>query len=133
MSLKKVKFGVSAGMWMSEGGNMTMKLKKEWNDVEKTSKELCGQFNAWRLSNLKITYGTGRTVEEIFGFPYTSSSSFAAIWNCQAEAVYKWSDEWRFEGLAVSETNNAIAIFEHEDGTVENMDRMYIIIGKVDD
>ena len=133
MSLIKVKFGVSVGMWMSEGGNMTMKLKKEWNDVEKTSKELCGQFNAWRLSNLKITYGTGRTVEEIFGFPYTSSSSFTAIWNCQAEAVYKWSDEWRFEGLAVSETNNAIAIFEHEDGTVENMDRMYIIIGKVDD
>lgn len=126
-------FGVNDGMCMNEGGNMTMKLKKEWNDVEKTSKELCRQFNAWRLSNLEITYGTGRTVEEIFGFPYTSSSSFAAIWNCQAEAVYKWSNEWRFEGLALSETNNAIAIFEHEDGTVENMDRMYIIIGKVDD
>lgn len=43
-----------------------IKLKKEWNDVEKTSKELCRQFNIWRLSNLKITHGTGRTVEEIF-------------------------------------------------------------------
>ena len=112
---------------------MRIKLKKEWNDVEKTSKELCRQFNIWRLSNLKITHGTGRTVEEIFGFPYTSSSSFAAIWNCQAEAVYKWFDEWRFEGLAVSETNNAIAIFEHEDGTADKFDRMYVIIGKVDD
>lgn len=80
---------------------MMIKLKKEWNDVEKTSKELCRQFNIWRLSNLKITYGTGRTVEEIFGLPYTSSSSFAAIWNCQAEAVYKWSDEWKFEGLHI--------------------------------
>ena len=112
---------------------MMIKLKKEWNDVEKTSKELCRQFNIWRLSNIKITHGTGRTVEEIFGFPYTSSSSFAAIWNCQAEAVYKWFDEWRFEGLAVSETNNAIAIFEHEDGTADKFDRMYVIIGKVDD
>lgn len=37
--------------------------------------------------------GNGRTVEDIFGFPYTSSSCFAAIWNCQAEAVYKWSEE----------------------------------------
>lgn len=125
-------FGVNAGAWMSEVVDI-MKLKKKWNDVEKTSKELCRQFNIWRLSNIRITYGTGRTVEEIFGLPYTSSSSFAAIWNCQAEAVYKWSDEWRFEALAVSETNDAIAIFEHEDGTADKMDRMYIIIGKVDE
>ena len=72
------------------GGN-EMKLKKEWKDVEKTSKELYRRFNIWRLSNIHITHGNGRTVEEMFGFPYTSSSSFAAIWNCQAEAVYKWS------------------------------------------
>ena len=58
---------------------------------------------------------------------------YAAIWNCQAEALYKWADEWRFEGLAVSENNDAIAIFEHEDGTIETLDRMYVIIGKVRD
>lgn len=110
-----------------------MKLKRDWKDVEKTENELIKLFRNWRLSNLHITHGNGRTVDDIFGFPYTSSSSFSAIWNCQAEAVYKWSEEWRFEGLAVSETNDAIAIFEHEDGTADNMDRMYIIIGKVDD
>lgn len=26
-----------------------------------------------------------------------------------------------------------IAIFEHEDGTADKFDRMYVIIGKVDD
>ena len=110
-----------------------MKLKKEWNDVEKTSKELMRLFNSWRISNLRITKGRGNTLEETFGFPYTSSSDYAAIWNCQAEALYKWADEWRFEGLAVSENNDAIAIFEHEDGTIETLDRMYVIIGKVRD
>ena len=112
---------------------MIMKLKNEWNDVEKTSKELMRLFNSWRISNLRITKGRGNTLEETFGFPYTSSSDYAAIWNCQALALYKWADEWRFEGLAVSENNEAIAIFEHEDGTVETLDRMYVIIGKVSD
>ena len=112
---------------------MIMKLKAEWNDIEKTSKELMRLFNIWRISNLRITRGKGKTPEDIFGFPYTSSSDYAAIWNCQAEAIYKWADEWRFEGLAVSENNDAIAIFEHEDGTVETLDSMYVIIGKVRD
>lgn len=110
-----------------------MKLKTEWNDVEKTTKELLRLFNIWRISNLRITRGRGNTLEDTFGFPYTSSSDYAAIWNCQAEAVYKWETEWRFEALAVSENNEAIAVFEHEDGTVEKLDRMYVIIGKVSD
>ena len=110
-----------------------MKLKTEWNDVEKTEKELLRLFNIWRISNLRIIRGRGNTLEDTFGFPYTSSSNYAAIWNCQAEAVYKWETEWRFEALAVSENNEAIAVFEHEDGTVEKLDRMYVIIGKVSD
>lgn len=107
-----------------------MKLKTEWNDVEKTTNELLQLFNRWRISNLRITYGSGRTLEDIFGLPYTSSSDYAAIWNCQGEAVYKWFEEWNFECLAVSENNEAVAVFEDEDKTLE---RMYIIIGKVND
>ena len=110
-----------------------MKLKKEWNNVEKTARELLRLFNSWRILNLRITRGRDRTLEDTFGFPYTSSSEYAAIWNCQAEAEYKWSPEWKFEALAVSENNDAIAVFQHEDGTVEKLDRMYVIIGKVDD
>lgn len=110
-----------------------MKLKTEWNDVEKTKKELLKIFSLWQLSNLRITRGRDKTLEKTFGFPYTSSSEYAAIWNCQAEATYRWDEEWKFEALAVSENNKAIAIFEHENGTVENLDRMYIIIGKIRD
>ena len=110
-----------------------IKLKKEWDNVEDRKKEIIRLFNIWRMSNLKLTKGSGRTAEDIFGFPYTSTDGMAAIWNCNAEAVYKYSSEWRFEGLAVSENNDAVAMFEHEDGTVETLDRMYIIIGKVRD
>lgn len=110
-----------------------MRLKKEWNDVEGTTKLLMKLFDTWRVPNLRITRGKDKTLERTFGFPYTSSSEYAAIWNCQAEAVYRWSPEWRFEALAVSENNDAIAVFEHEDGTERNLDRMYVIIGKVID
>ena len=105
-----------------------MKLKKEWKDVETTTKELLNLFRHWN-HNL-IIHGKG-SMEYIFGFQYTSSSEYAAIWNCQGIAEYRWSPEWRFEALAVSENNDAIAIFEHEDGTVEKLDRMFVIIGKV--
>ncbi len=108
-----------------------MKLLAEWKDVERTSKELIRVFAIWRLSNLRITVGRG-SLENIFGFPYTSSSDYAAIWNCQGEAVYKWSPEWRFEALAVNENGDAVAVFEHENGTIETLDRMNIIIGKVE-
>ncbi len=108
-----------------------MKLLKEWNDVEVTGKKVLNAFNCWRISNLRITNGKGYTLEDIFGFPYTSSSDYAAIWNCQAIAKYKWSPEWRFEALAISENNDIVAVFEHEDGTIENLGRMHVIIGKV--
>ena len=109
-----------------------MKLKKEWNDVEKTTKELLKLFNIWRISNLRITRGRCNTLEDTFGFPYTSSSDYAAIWNCQAEAVYKWDTEWRFEALAVSENNEAIVVFEHEDGTVENRVAYEVSVSKIE-
>lgn len=110
-----------------------MKLKKEWNNVEKTTNKLLWLFNSWRITNLRMPRYKYRNLEDIFGFPYTSSSEYAAIWNCQAEAEYKWNPEWKFEALAVSENNDAVAVFEHEDGTVEKLDRMYVIIGKVCD
>ena len=108
-----------------------MKLLKEWNDVEVTTNKVLKLFNNWRMSNLVIIRGEGRTLEDKFGFPYTSSSDFAAIWNCQGEAEYRWNPEWRFEAIAVNKNNEAVAIFEHEDGTVDKLDRMYVIIGRV--
>ena len=110
-----------------------MKLKKEWNNVEETTKKLLRLFDFWRISNLQITRGKDRGLEDTFGFPYTSSSEYAAIWNCRAEAEYRWNPEWKFEALAVSEHNDAVVVFEHEDGTVEKLDRMYVVIGKVCD
>lgn len=102
-----------------------MKLKQEWKDVEKTTKQLERLFRKWYISNVDIIRGDGKTIEDVFGFPYTSSSEFAAIWNCQADARYRWDREWRFEGLAVSEDNDAVAYFSNE------MKDMFVIIGKV--
>lgn len=108
-----------------------MKLLKEWNDVEATTKKILRLFASWTVRNLVVLKGNGQSLKDAFGFPYTSSSEFAAIWNCQGQAEYRWSPEWRFEAIAVNENNEAIAIFEHEDGTMEKLDRMYVIIGKL--
>lgn len=108
-----------------------MKLKKEWNDVECTTKELLRIFGRWYKSNLRITQGSGSTLDTLFGFPYESSGEYAAIWNTNAEAFYRKELEWQFEGLAVSEKDDAVVILEHEDGTAHKLDRKYVTIGKL--
>lgn len=70
-----------------------MKLKTEWNDVEKTTNELLQLFNRWRISNLRITYGSGRTLEDIFGLPYTSSSDYAAIQKPELKEIIMMKQE----------------------------------------
>lgn len=109
-----------------------MELKAEWNNVEKATKQVVKVFEPWLKANMTITHGTGRTLEDVFGLPYTSSSDFAAIWNCQGEATLNENPEWRFEGLALTEDNDVVVICEHEDGTAETLDRKYIVIGKAE-
>ena len=108
-----------------------MRLINEWDNVFLTTKKIVRLFEQWRKNNLTLTHGYGRGAEEIFGLAYTSSSEYAAIWNVQGEAVLNENPDWRFEGLALDEINNVYAIFEHEDGTIETLDRKYINIGRI--
>lgn len=103
-----------------------MKLLKEWNyDVyDQMESEIIRQFSKWRLDNVLHNGKPMESTEEIFGLPYTSTSGFAALWNVQCQAVYKWKPEWKFLCLAYSESMEQVAIFENA-----NEDFMYIIIG----
>lgn len=106
---------------------------KDWfeieHDVERTSNRAMRAFQEWYRNNITITHGNGRDAEEIFGLPYTSSSAWAGLWNCQAEAYLNEDPQWKFEGLAISEDNEILAVFDRED--TGNFDNKEIVIGKI--
>ena len=111
-----------------------MKRIKEWfdimHDVEEVSDQAIKAFTNWYKRNITITHGSGRDVEEIFGLPYTSSTDWAGLWNCQADAYLNEDPQWKFECLAVSEDMEILAVFDREDtGIFDNKD---IVIGKIE-
>ena len=110
-----------------------MNKLKDWfpieNDVDATEKKVVKAFNRWYKANLTITHGEGKDVYEIFGLPYTSSSDYAGIWNCQAEAYLNSDPQWYFNGLAISEDRQILAVFDREN--TGNFDDKEIVIGEV--
>ena len=97
---------------------MTNYLKDWYADGKgyERERDVVGTLQAWYdKGNLVVnkrhgsTYGKG--VEDIFGLPYTSSSSFAAIWNTNVEAHYVMNPALKFEGVAISEKGDIIAYF----------------------
>ena len=98
-----------------------MRLLKDWdketNSGYETERDAIGTLRGWYKKNLVITHGSGESVEEIFGLPYTSTSDFAAIWNVQASAHYKGNPQLAFEGVALREDGRFVAVFtayDHE-------------------
>lgn len=98
-------------------------------DISKTSRQVIKTFERWYPSNITITHGSGKNAEDIFGLPYTSSSDYAALWNCQAEGYLNEDPQWKFNALAISKDLDIIAVFDRED--TGNFDDKEIIIGKI--
>lgn len=95
---------------------MNKKLK-DWytdNHGDEREKRVKEVFSKWYKRNLVIVRGEGRTVEDIFGLPYTSSSDFAALWNCQAKAYYKDDERFFFEYIAITEDFDIIVGLQTE-------------------
>ena len=95
-----------------------MKKLKEWyfdNNGDVRERKVVSAFSRWYRKNITVTRGSGRNVEEIFGLPYTSSSAYAALWNCQGEAYLNADPQWKFNALAISEDGDILAVFDRED------------------
>lgn len=110
-----------------------MKKMTDWfpieNDVEKTVKKVIKAFEKWYKENITITRGKDRNVYLTFGLPYTSSSAYAALWNCQGEAYLNEDPQWKFNALAISEDREILVVFDRED--TGNFDEKEIVIGKI--
>lgn len=93
-----------------------MKLLKDWYSETasgyETERDAIGTLKAWvDKGNLRLDHGSGHTVEEIYGLPYTSTSDFAAIWNVQAKAHYRNNPQMEFDGVALRKDRVFIAVF----------------------
>lgn len=101
---------------------------KEWNDVEETTKKIMSVFSPWEKRNLSIVYGRRKqTTEDTYGFPYTSSSSFAMLGNTNVDAVLKNDTVWHFNWLALTDEGIVVAGFETRDN-----EEAQIVVGWID-
>lgn len=108
-----------------------MNKLKDWyydNKGYARERDVVGTLAGWYKANLVITHGSGRTVEDIFGLPYTSTSDYAAVWNVQAEALYKRNLSWYFEGCAITDDGHIVAVFSERDTDGNEIDWHDIII-----
>ena len=94
-----------------------MKLMKDWyketSSGYETIRDAIGTLKSWvDKGNLEITYPrTWKDMSDCFGLPYTSTSDFAAIWNCQADAHYKGNPNMVFSGVALTVNRKFVAYF----------------------
>lgn len=105
---------------------------KDWyeieHDVDKTVKRVIKIFERWyKHGNLNLVYGNGKTVEDIFGFPYTSTSTCAMISNVQADAVLDHDNTWSFKYCAIDERRNVYAWFSRD------LETKYVKIGNLEE
>ena len=103
-------------------------LKKEWSEEdfnEINQKELFYLLKHNFYKNINYTAGSrpkygyieqftpAEEIEQIFGFPYTSSSGFGALWNTNTQAEAKTNQFYlKFRAIAKDTQNNYILIFE---------------------
>lgn len=106
-----------------------MELLKEWNDFKKMKNQVISAIRKWYISNLIFKNGS----DFIAGLAYTSSSSFAALWDCNCETVYKWDSHFHFLGIAISTDGFIVAVFNEfdDDGNELFNDDMKIVIGRL--
>ena len=88
---------------------------------EKTAKKAARRL----IKNLEILHGT----DLLDGLAYTSSSNFAALWNCNTEARKRGTNLY-FRGVALTTSGEAVAIYtERTDDGDEGATVLQIIGG----
>ena len=80
-----------------------LKLKNEWSDIEVAGVEKLVQEYFSEYTKIK-------NVIDFFGLPYTSSSSFAALWN--TNTTFTIEEGINLIGFAITENNILVAIGE---------------------
>lgn len=98
---------------------------KEWSEKQqkKVNKAICVHFAAQNFA--KFWGKSFEQIENYFGLPYTSSSSYAGLWVCNVREYYKGSAQYYYRAFAIAEDGCIYAIL-----TNDEEQEIYINIGK---
>ena len=92
-----------------------MKLLTEWADFENLQRKAINALRDWYRVNLQWVAGSHHgDVEEVFGLPYTSSGSFAGLWQTNSEWHYRFIPKYRFSGVAIGDDGIIYAVLDAE-------------------
>ena len=88
-------------------------MKKEWTDtdektVQKAIKRLCLMKTLKDHNGIRHTLYTWEQIEEFFGLPYTSSSCYAMINNCNTEYFIDIENQFNIKFFALTENGKVI-------------------------
>lgn len=101
-------------------------LLKEWHEFTKQNAR--ATLYARRVQNHLIFIHGRREYDacDTFGLPYTSSGSYAAIWNTNTDARTK--NGLRFEGVAINENGAPVGIFTEYDENENEKNTLFLTI-----
>lgn len=92
-----------------------IELLKDWNDYETHTRTAT---KAAQMLQSYLYFEGGRReafAGDSFGLPYTSSSSFAAVWNVNASARLIIFPALYFDGVAIDTNGAPVGIFTERD------------------
>lgn len=98
---------------------------KEWSEKQqkKVNRAIREHF---AIQNFTKFWGKSfEQIENYFGLPYTSSSSYAGLWVCNVIEYYKGSTQYYYRAFAIAEDGYIYAIL-----TNDKEQEIYINIGK---
>jgi hypothetical protein len=98
---------------LQEVSESSLTMKKEWSDtdektVNRAIKKLFSMQTLTDHRGQKQTMYTMANIEDFFGLPYTSSSSFAMISNTNTEYYIDTDNQYNIEFFALTEDNRVI-------------------------
>lgn len=87
---------------------------QEWTQIQREAMErrIAAFFEGCTI-NTKRDYKTLYTFEDVnryFGFAYTSSSDYAALWVCNIDPICKHDRAYTYNAFAITPGNNFIAV-----------------------
>ena len=95
-------------------------FKPEWNDkdektVNKAIKNLFSMKTLTDHRGQRRALYTMEQIEDFFGLPYTSSSSFAMVSNCNTECFVDDEKQFNIEYFALAQDNKVVMSVQDKD------------------
>ncbi|MEG3007375.1 MAG: hypothetical protein RR806_07890, partial [Oscillospiraceae bacterium] len=85
------------------------------------------KFSSWWRKNIQVrNKKNSHSTVDIFGLPYTSSGECAGLWNTNADNMYLYDEDYRFDALLITVKNEVMVMLKTCNDKIQ-----YIYIGNL--